>query len=131
MSKNEGGIASLRSKVSELYWKAVDTFGTLVPTPQVIGATLAGAIVQFLQVKGIDLSPFGITPGFISVAAASAVAYLIGPERIKEQDTHYEAEILPGPPALQIVGHSDKPPALPGEFVGPEDDSSAPGTGLT
>lgn len=134
MSKIASGIASFRSKVSELYWAAVKTVGPLVPTPQVIGAALAGVVIQYLQVRGIDLSPWGITPGFISVTSATIVAYLIGPERDLEGNRLNQVEIgevtFPEPPELRVVGSSDTPPEAPGQFVGPEDGNDRPGSGL-
>lgn len=124
---------NLREKISAAYWAAVDRIGPLVPTPQVIGAGLSGIVVGLLDKYAIDVSVIGISPAIVAGAVALSVAWLIGPERIKGVpfDPKFDAEITPGAPELSVVGTSDTRPEPPGEFVGPEDDNAAPGTGLT
>ena len=113
-------IAKVRDEVSEVYWAAREKFGPLVPTPQVVGSGLAG-----LAVLGIQrwLPSLGIPENIVTAVVITAVAWLIGPER------PVEVTIKLAPPELaepQSIGHGSSLPAVPGEFVGPEDDDTGP-----
>lgn len=118
----------IREKISAIYWDAVSILGPLVPTPQVIGAGLAAAVLGLLDRYAVDLSVVGISPAVIVGGISLGVAYLIGPERRPLQIIHQDEGVDRFVPS---VGQSDRLPEVDGEFVGPEDDSSAPGTGLT
>jgi len=120
----------IREKISAAYWGLVDRVGPLVPTPQVIGAALTGVVLGLLNKYAIDLSVVSISPAVVAGAIALGVAYLIGPEKIKGEyfDPKYDAVITP--PKLQAVGSTDRKPEIVGEYVGPEDDPNAPGSGL-
>ena len=120
---------SIRSKISNAYWAAVKALGPLVPTPQVLAGSLTAAAGELIEayVPGLDYA------AWLSLAAGAAVAYLVGPEPsvppgalvVRPRRVRPEFPWAPTTTDEDLppkVGHSDTPPEVPGEWVGPEDD---------
>jgi hypothetical protein len=119
-------VDGVRTKVRELYWKAVASpLGRYIPTPQVLGAALAAVAANIVATQVPSLS---LPAGLLETVAALVVGYVIGPP-INPADV---GPTLPEGswlliPDEEVVEQFDAPPEVPGEWVGPEDDPNPPG----
>lgn len=141
MEKIKLVVAGVRTRLHALYENP--SFGNLLPTRQVLSAGAAALAATFLDevVPGLEVSD-----ALLSGTAAAVVAYLVGPPKVGDPETHQlvpvggvvtlateedvalEGDVAVAAEAIKVAGGGALSlPEVEGEFVGPENDDTEPG----